>query len=99
MSETEETSWEAQCANAAYEFALRCAVLAADNPYDEDAPLNGFIGHLMSELWDRNFSQTEIRNAFELAIRHMPSYAAGQERRSSTSTELFMGDWRAAPKS
>jgi hypothetical protein len=50
----------------------------------------------MTELWDRNFSQTEIRTAFEEAIIDMPRYTAGEERRSSTSTELATADWRAA---
>lgn len=41
------------------------------------------INTLMTELWDNGFSQTEIRVAFEEAIRDLPRYAAGQERRGS----------------
>jgi hypothetical protein len=52
----------------------------------------------MAELWDRNFSQSEIRIAFEEAIKDMPRYAGGDERRSSVSTELATADWRAAEK-
>ena len=37
--------------------------------------------HLMTELWDQGFSQTEIREAFEAALAAMPDYAAGEERR------------------
>jgi hypothetical protein len=96
MTEPQEIPWEEQCDDAAYEFALRCAVLATRNPYNESAPLKGVINTLMTELWDRNFSQTEIRTAFEEAIIDMPRYTAGEERRSSTSTELATADWRAA---
>jgi len=82
--------------DAAYEFGLRCANLAAVNPLPDSipAPLDYFINSLMTELWDRNFSQTEIRNAFEEAIKDMPRYAAGEERRSATSTVLATADWR-----
>jgi hypothetical protein len=93
-----ESPWEAQCANAAYLFALRCADLITQNPYNSAAPLNGIITSLMTELWDRNFSQTEIRTAFEEAIKDMPRYAAGEERRSSTSSDLATADWRGAEK-
>jgi hypothetical protein len=98
MNEREEVSWESQCADAAYEFAKRCAVLVSRNPYNLPAPLEGIINTLMTELWDRNFSQSEIRAAFEEAIKDMPRYAAGEERRSSTSTELATADWLAAEK-
>jgi hypothetical protein len=37
----------------------------------------------MTELWDNGFGQAEIRTVFEEAIRDMPRYAAGQERRGS----------------
>lgn len=35
----------------------------------------------MTELWDWNFSQTEIREAFAQALARMNGYAAGQEKR------------------
>jgi hypothetical protein len=97
MSEQEDP-WELQCLDAAYEFALRCAVLVARKPYHEGAPLEHLINTLMTELWDRNFSQREIRTAFEEGIKDMPRYAAGAERRSATSTELATADWRAPKK-
>jgi hypothetical protein len=37
----------------------------------------------MTALWDRGFSQSDIRSAFERAIAEMPRYAAGQERREN----------------
>lgn len=88
--------WEGQCTDAAYEFGLRCANLAAQNPHKVTSPLDWIMNALMTELWDRNFSQSEIRSAFEEAIRDMPRYAAGEERRSATSAELAITDWRRA---
>lgn len=38
--------------------------------------------HLITELWDHGFSQTEIREAFEAALAELPRYAAGEEVRS-----------------
>ena len=98
MAEQDEYPWEAQCADAAYAFALRCAVLATQNPYRVAAPLERIINGLMTELWDRNFSQSEIRAAFEAAVNDMPRYAAGDERRSVTSAQLATADWRATEK-
>jgi SOS response regulatory protein OraA/RecX len=40
------------------------------------------INYLMTELWDKGFSQSEIREAFNAAVADMPRYAAGEERRS-----------------
>src|SRR5215470_14979021 len=94
----QEVPWEGQCADAAYQFALRCAVLVTQNPHRVAAPLEHIINTLMTELWDRNFSQSEIRAAFAAAIEDMPRYAAGEERRSSTSTQLATADWRAPKK-
>lgn len=90
----DEAPWEGQCSEAAYEFARRCASLVTQNPYNQTAPLNGIINYLMTELWDRNFSQSEIRTAFEAAIKDMPRYAAGEERRSPVSNAKATVDWR-----
>jgi hypothetical protein len=40
------------------------------------------INTLMTELWDRNFSQQEIRTAFQAALDDMPRYTAGVDRRA-----------------
>lgn len=72
--------------------------LTSQNPHKLTAPLDFIINCFMTELSDRNFSQTEIRTAFEDAIKDMPRYASGEERRSSTSSELATADWRAAKK-
>jgi hypothetical protein len=92
-SEHSEHPWNAQCVDAAYQFGLSCANLVADNRDEVKSPLDHVINALMTELWDRNFSQTEIRKAFEAAIKDMPRYAAGQERRSATSSVPATADW------
>ncbi|KTT75670.1 hypothetical protein [Sphingomonas sanguinis] len=51
------------------------------NPWPHIPTLPEAIKYLATELWDRGFSQTEIRDAFEGAIRELPPYAAGYERR------------------
>jgi hypothetical protein len=66
-----DVPWEGQCADAAYEFGLRCANLVAQNPYHVATPLSRIVNGFMTELWDRNFSQSEIRTAFGEAIRDM----------------------------
>lgn len=96
MTEQENPPWEGSCSNAAYAFALQCAELVTRNPHHLDEPLSLIINDLMTELWDRNFSQTEIRAAFENTLKALPLYAAGQERRSSTSTMPITADWRTA---
>ena len=88
--------WEGRCADAAYAFGLRCANLVAENPYDLAAPLDGIVNTFMTELWDRNFSRAEIRAALKSAVEGLARYA-DSERRSSTSAELIIADWRAAP--
>jgi len=80
MQNDEGDPWEAQCLEAAAAFGEKCAELYSTNPYAE-VPLQRIIGTLMTELWDRGFSQSDIRNAFEDAVADMPRYAAGEERR------------------
>ncbi|WP_315755061.1 MULTISPECIES: hypothetical protein [unclassified Bradyrhizobium] len=94
MTERHEVPWEGQCTDAAYQFGLQCAKLVAGKPHNVTAPLDFIINCFMTELWDRNFGQSEIRAAFEGAISDLPRYAAGEERRSSTSAELATADWR-----
>jgi hypothetical protein len=73
--------WEGQCLAAAARFGRECRELTKTNPHDVVA-LDDLINTLMTELWDNNFSQSEIRSAFEQALQDMPRYAAGLERRS-----------------
>jgi hypothetical protein len=49
--------------------------------YSPSDALDAAVNTLMTEFWDRGFSQTEIRNAFAAAMDDMNRYAGGQERR------------------
>jgi SOS response regulatory protein OraA/RecX len=75
-----DTPWEGRCLDEAEAFAQRCAELRDSNPYERPA-LEEIMPTLMTALWDRGFSQSEIRNAFERAVAEMPQYTAGEERR------------------
>lgn len=78
---SDEQPWEFECYDAVRAFGRRCRELTRSNPYDL-VPLDQIMNTLMTELWDHDFSQTEIRSAFEQAIADMPRYAAGLEKRS-----------------
>ena len=67
--------------DAAHDFSQACRRTRAANPFPEVEVLPMMINTLMTELWDRCFSQTEIRQAFEEALADMNRYAAGDERR------------------
>ncbi len=75
--------WEGRVVQEADAFAQRCAELRASSPYQRPA-LEDVMPTLMTSLWDRGFSQTEIKKAFERAIAELPQYAAGEERRGDT---------------
>lgn len=51
------------------------------NPWPEQPLLPQAMNYLMTELWDRCFSQNEIFDAFQAAVADMPRYAAGDEVR------------------
>ena len=82
---TEQVPWEGRCLDATDQFATRCAQLKIENPYPETDALQYIADCLVTELWDRFFSQTEIRSAFENALANLPRYAAGEERRGDKS--------------
>lgn len=50
------------------------------NPWPHIPLLPEAMKYLMTELWDRGFSQTEIRSAFDAAMLDMPSYAIDERR-------------------
>jgi hypothetical protein len=64
--------------DAAAALADRCKQLRGKDFRD---PLGHVMNHLLTELWDRSFSQSEIRAAFIAAVDDMNRYEAGQERR------------------
>jgi len=88
MPDLTDEPWDANSISTTSNFALRCAEISTQTGHPA-APLSQIIVSLMTELWDRNFSQSEIRAAFEDAISDLPRYAAGQERRSETSQMPF----------
>ena len=73
--------WQSQWLNAVHELAAVLEELDSSNPWPERPLLPQAMNYLMTELWDRGFSQTQIREAFEAAIADMPRYAAGAEVR------------------
>lgn len=75
-----EAPWETRCLDEAHKFALSCAELRQSNPYGRPT-LEVVIADLTTELWDRGFSQSEIKSAFERALHDLPQYAAGEDRR------------------
>lgn len=77
----EEQAWSGGH-DAVHSFAETCASLRDRDPYPNLVPLDHMINFFMTELWDRGFSQTEIRSAFTSALADMNRYAAGEESRS-----------------
>jgi hypothetical protein len=76
---SDETPWEVGCLAGAAPFAEHCVEMKKTNPYESDV-LKYIMPYLMTELWDRGFSQTEIRTAFEEAIHQLPGYAVQEKR-------------------
>jgi hypothetical protein len=66
---------------AAWRFGQACAAFRDGPRFQQHPPLVLIVNTLMTELWDRGFSQTEIRHAFQDALSDMNRYAAGAERR------------------
>jgi hypothetical protein len=91
MSEQEQWSpedeWQCRSTDAVHQFGLTLRDLHESNPWPEFPLLHGAVNQLMTELWDRGFSQTEIREAFDRAIADMPRYAAGVEARFGAGEE------------
>ena len=74
--------WQTQLYEASYRFSVSMRELSDTNPWPENPALEQAINTLATELWDRCFSLTEIRTAFDKAAADLPRYAAGQEVRS-----------------
>jgi hypothetical protein len=74
--------WQNRSMDAVHQFGHTLKSLHQTNPWPHLPLLPLAMNHLMTELWDHGFSQTEIRQAFELAVADMPRYAAGREVRS-----------------
>jgi hypothetical protein len=73
-----QLNWIDACA----QFAEQCAKARDGNPFGSRfAALDEMIAYMATELWDRNFSQSEIGGAFAKASDDLRPYAAGEERR------------------
>ena len=73
--------WQTELYEASYRFSLALRDLSDSNPWPEQPVLGQAINTLATELWDRCFSLTEIKTAFEEAAADLPRYAAGQDFR------------------
>ncbi len=76
------TLWNSRARDAARDFAETCAALRSGRPAPDADELQETIGTLVTELWDRDFSITDIRGAFLDALDNLPDYAAGYDSRS-----------------
>lgn len=74
--------WQTQLYEAVSRFSVSLRDLNDTNPWPEIPALAQAIELLATELWDRCFSLTEIRAAFDKAVADLPRYAAGQDVRS-----------------
>lgn len=73
--------WQSKLSDVSYRFGVTLRELHDTNPWPEQPVLEQAINALATELWDRCFALTEIREAFEAAAADLPRYAAGQELR------------------
>lgn len=81
-SQDRNDGWQSRWLDAVYQLAATLKDLERANPWPDRPLLPQAMNYLMTELWDRGFSQTQIRQAFEKAVADMPRYAAGDEVRS-----------------
>jgi hypothetical protein len=73
--------WQTRLYEAGYRLSVALREMNDTNPWPEHPVLEQAINTLATELWDRCFPLTEIREAFEAAAADLPRYAAGQEVR------------------
>ena len=81
MPEQDVDAWQSKWLDAVYRVAESLKEFDQSNPWPENPLLPKAMNYLMTELWDRGFSQTQIIAAFEAAVADMPRYAAGEEAR------------------
>jgi len=79
-------AWEDHYLSATHDFAKQCAELRDSNPFDLPA-LENIIVCLATDLWDRGFSKSEIKAAFETAVSSLVKYGAGENRRGDKGRE------------
>lgn len=79
MSDPGDT-WQNRFLSVTSDFGAHCAELRDSNPFAPPA-LEIIMAFLATELWDRGFSQSEIKAAFEVASSELVGYGAGEDRR------------------
>ena len=73
--------WQLQLYESVHQLSVELKKLHETNPWPNDQVLPLAMNALATELWDRCFSQTEIRTAFNEAFGDLPRYAGGDEVR------------------
>lgn len=73
--------WQSKWPDAVSQLAATLTELEQANPWPDQPLLPQAVNYLMTELWDRGFTQTQIRQAFGDAVADMPRYAADDEVR------------------
>ena len=81
LDQEAKDAWQTRLNNVAYDFSLALKELHDTNPWPERPVLEQAINTVATELWDRYFSQTQIREALEQAAGDLPRYSAGEETR------------------
>ena len=81
LDQAARDEWQSKLSDVIYRFGVALRELHDTNPWPEQPVLEQAINALATELWDRCFALTEIREAFEAAATDLPRYAAGQELR------------------
>lgn len=76
-----EDRWQDEATAAVYQFGEALTELHRSNPWPDLPLLPRALNHLMTELWDHGFSQTEIREAYLDAVADIARYTAGDEVR------------------
>lgn len=76
-----DDEWQGRGLSAVQEFAGTLRDLHNSNPWPDLQVLPQALVYLMTELWDRGFTQTQIRQGFEDALAELPRYTAGEEVR------------------
>lgn len=80
-SQKQIDQWQSAWMDAVSRLAQTLKELEGASPWLGGPTLLQAMNYLMTELWDRGFSQTEIREALNDAVIDMPRYAAGDEVR------------------
>jgi hypothetical protein len=77
---SDQDQWQDRWMAAVYDFAAALKNSHERNPWPDRPLLPQAMNYLMTELWDRHFSQTEIRTAFEDAVTNLSRYAGDEVR-------------------